>query len=342
MSTNVLDLILPIHATDYVRELFNDSNVGLPLEKYFPTQIQNQIKIRFRTNIRTVNPALFRSFDAETPVGKRPASVETIDLILPPIGEKLRLSEEDQHMLLSGGDTDAIVDLLFDDLKTATRDIAARLELARGDLMTDGVMALPIEQGQTLPVDFQTPSSHRPTAGVLWSDTTNATPLSDETAWLLTLATDQLGFGVPVAAVTSTKVARSYLAKNAEYRFAYAGGSANVPSTLTPDQVAAVRLSYGLPPLELEDEIIAGSRVIADNIFNYIPSGGMGTTQMGPTLEARNLAAGGNPHLAGVDVPGLVGVIETDSDPAAVWTKVAGVGMPILSDRNRFFAATVA
>lgn len=345
---SINDLIFPQVATDFVRELFTSAHTGLPLEQFFPVQLNNNIKVRTRISTRTVVPVSYRVYDAETPVGVRPAQIDVTDLTLPPLGQKLRLSEEDQHFLLyaqaqeaGNPQSDQAVDVLFDDLETITRGIVARLELSRGDLFNDGAMNLPLPNGQTMDIDFQPPGGHTPTAGTLWSDTTNSTPLSDEKAWIYTLKTDQLGFGVPEAAVTSTRIL-NYLAANAEYRAAFYGASINQPRVLSQTDLNSVRGAYGLPPIEVNDEIIAGARVLPDNKFWLIPAGGLGDTQMGPTLEARNLSVGANPRLVGIDVPGLVGVIENDGDPAAIWTKVAAIGMPTLNDKNKFFAATVA
>lgn len=345
---NINELIFPQQATDFVRELFYAEHTGLPMEKFFPTQINNNIKLRFRISTRQVVPAVYRVYDAETPVGLRPANIAVVDITLPPLGQKIRLSEEDLHFLLYAAaqetgnpQSDQIVDKLFDDLETATRAVIARLELARYDLFIDGAMNLPLANGQTMDIDFQPPGGHTPTAGTLWSDTTNSTPLSDEKAWIYTLKTDQLGFGQPEAAVTSTRIL-NYLAANAEYRAAFYGASINQPRVLSQTDLNSVRGAYGLPPIQVNDEIIAGARGLPDTKFWLIPSGGLGNTQIGPTAEALQLAGGGNPRLVGIDVPGLVGVIEDTADPVATWTKVSAVGMPALDDKNRFFAAIVA
>lgn len=342
------ELIFPQQATDFVRELFTSAHTGLPLEQFFPAKTNPSIKLRFRVSTRTVVPAVYRVYDAETPVGLRPANIAVTDVTLPPLGQKLRLSEEDQHFLLYAAaqetgnpQSDRIVDQLYDDLETATRAVIARLELARADLFIDGAMSLPLASGQTMDIDFQPPGGHTPTAGTLWSDTTNSTPLSDEKAWIYTLKTDQLGFGQPEAAVTSTRIL-NYLAANAEYRAAFYGASINQPRVLSQTDLNSVRGAYGLPPIQVNDEIIAGARVLPDTKFWLIPSGGLGNTQLGPTMEGLKLAGGNNPRLVGIDVPGLVGVIEDTSDPVATWTKVSAVGMPALDDKNRFFAATVA
>ena len=66
---------------------------------------------------------------------------------------------------------------IIDDIENHVRAIRARLELAAGDLLTDGKFSLVDENGLTLEADFQVPTAFLPTAATLWTDTANSTPL---------------------------------------------------------------------------------------------------------------------------------------------------------------------
>jgi hypothetical protein len=58
--------------------------------------------------------------------------------------------------------------LLYDDVERHVEAINPRRELAAGDVLTDGKLALVGENGLTLDVDFGVPASNMPTVAKLW------------------------------------------------------------------------------------------------------------------------------------------------------------------------------
>jgi len=342
MPTILYDLLNPADATRFVRSVPDPAS--FTLDRFLPNRTVPGIKTRVRSSMRTIIPALFRVYDAETPIIPRQVSVSTTDLTLPPVGGKSVLNEEDALMMDLAG-ADPVLPALFDDLQNLAVSVKSVLEVARGQLLTNGKMALPIEGGQTMDVDFQVPTANLPTATTLWltgnAPNAAALPLTDELAWITGLANTP-GVGRPARALTSSRVF-SALARTPEYRSAYYGGAPPAGQTmLNVDQFNGVRASWGLPPIEVNDVMVNGVRLIPDNRFLLLPAEPLGETQFGPTAEARNLSRGNNPRLVAADGPGLVGVIQEDGDPPRIWTKVAAIAMPVLFDPARLFTAVVA
>jgi hypothetical protein len=344
MATTLFDLIIPEVATARVRTLPDEATYNL--KQFMPERNINVIKAQLRIGTRNIKPAVFRAYDAETPVVARPGTLQQWDYMLPPLGGKIKLGEEDDHLLYLAGlqspaANAAVIEALYNDLDTLARMVRASMEIGRAQYMSTGICTFPIEDGATLSMDWQVPSGHKPTAATLWSDVTNSTPLTDEQAWIDQLITD--GVGIPSVAVTSTPV-RRYLAANAQYKAALYGNVVPTGLTqLTPGQVNQVRDLYGLPPLVVTDTIINGSRIFPVTKFTLVPGEGVvGETQFGTTSEARQLSGGSNPRIALNEAPGLVGVIQVDGDPPRKETKVAAIGAPIPSDPNRILIATVA
>jgi hypothetical protein len=145
--------------------------------------------------------------------------------MLPPLGGKIKLGEEDEQLLFLAGQQSpaanaAVIEALYNDLDTLARMVRASMEIGRAQYMSPGICTFPIEDGSNLSMDWQVPSGHKPTAATLWSDTANSTPLTDEQAWIDTLIAE--GVGIPSRAVTSTPV-RRLLAANAQYKAALYG-----------------------------------------------------------------------------------------------------------------------
>jgi hypothetical protein len=343
MATTLFDLILPEVATARVRVLPDEANYTL--KQFMPERNISVIKAQLRIGVRNIKPAIFRSYDAETPVMARPGQLQQWDYMLPPLGGKIKLGEEDEQLLYLAGQQSpaanaAVIEALYNDLDTLARSVRASMEIGRAQYMSSGICTFPIEDGSTLSMDWQVPTGHKPTAATLWTDTTNSTPLNDEQAWIDQLISE--GVGVPSRAVTSTPV-RRLLAANAQYKAALYGSV--VPTgltTLTPNQVDSVREIYGLPPLTVYDTIINGARIFPTSKFVLVPGEGtVGETQFGQTTEARQLSSGANPRITFQEAPGLIGLVQVDGDPPRKETKVAAIGAPIPSDPNRILIATV-
>lgn len=345
------DLIEPGVLTGFVRELPVPANYVL--NRFLPDQNIGDIEAAFSTAFKRNRAAMFRAFDAESPIGERD-NFQRSRVALPPISQKMLVGEEERlklEMLRSGGDnTAALIQALYNDAKINTEAILARMELARGQVLTTGKFSFAGENGlKGIEANFGvdtiggTPGSHLPTAPTAWTDLDNSDPLDDMRTWSDTY-TDDAG-EVPAFAITSRQAIGNLL-RNAKVRsrFATLGGT---PSVITKAQLAAVLDAEDLPQLvQYDSQVFVGStatRIIPANMMIYVPAAAasLGNTYWGITAEALELTGLSNPQLTFSQAPGLVGMVTKEGDPVRTWTKVAGLGMPIIADANKLLAATL-
>lgn len=340
------DIIQPSDLTRYSREVpipqdYLLTGPGGPLESV----VVNSIKARIRTATRTIRAAKFRNYNAENYIAGRPWALTVQDVTLPPLGQKIPLTEREllEQAIAGGDNNDDVINQIYDDAETNVRATRARLELAAGDVLADGKFSLVAENGLTLDADWSLASSHKPTAGTLWSNS-SATPLTDEQAWILQMVAD--GSPRPTRAFASLTVV-NYLLRNAEYRAAFWGGNAGQQPNLNQAQINQVRQDYGLPPVTIYDTQIdvdgTTTRVLPVNKFVLVADG-LGETQLGLTAQALTAAARANDvAFTRRDAPGIfTAAYFEDGDRVDRWTSTHAAGMPLIFDASRLLSATVA
>ncbi|MFJ6604732.1 hypothetical protein ACIQM2_17385 [Streptomyces lydicus] len=96
-----------------------------------PTLEQDEVKWRIKDNGRYVNVAKYRAFDASVPFASREAWQTTREGMLPPLGQKRLVGEQEQILLEAsrGADEDRLIDLLYDDTERHVEAIRSRVEL---------------------------------------------------------------------------------------------------------------------------------------------------------------------------------------------------------------------
>ncbi|WP_327413881.1 major capsid protein [Streptomyces sp. NBC_01233] len=313
-----------------------------------PTLEQDEVKWRVKDNGRYVNVAKYRAFDASVPFATREAWQTTREGMLPPLGQKLLVGEQEQILLEAsrGADEDRLIELLYDDTERHVEAVRSRIELAWGDVLTDGKFTLAAENGLTIEVDWGVPAGNMPTAPKLWSDPTSD-PIKDELAWIQYL--DDRGAPAPEMVLTSRK-AFSFLAANNSYRAAYYGSvnPSNTPTaTLTPQQINVVRDNYGLPPVTFYKGQVrvdgVQTKVLPEDRWILLPPdrSKWGQTIFGVTAEALALSRGTNPEITKEDRPGIIITRGAQDDPVQIWTKGAAVGMPVLHTPDAHIVAKV-
>ncbi|MFE3196794.1 major capsid protein [Embleya sp. NPDC059237] len=315
----------------------------------FPTYMLNDVKWRIRDEGRYVNTAKYRAFSASVPQASREAWQLTREGMLPPLGQRLDVDEQQQILLLdatNGANPDRLVELLYDDTERHVESIRSRLELAAGDVILDGKLSLSNENGLTIEIDFGVPAGNLPVAPKLWSDPTSD-PIRDELGWIQYL--EDRGAPTPELVLTSRK-AVSYLATNQAYRSVYFGtaSTATPPAaTLNPDQVNVVRGNYGLPPITLYKAQVrvdgVATKVLPEDRWIMVPPdrSRWGQTMFGRTAESLVLGRGTNPGIFAQDAPGIVITRGVDDDPVRIWTKGAAVAAPVLHAADAHICAKV-
>jgi hypothetical protein len=131
---------------------------------------------------RTNRTARFRAFDARLHVSERDVGV-TKQVKLPPLSTSLSWVSSSGCSWSSpapAGNNGAIIDAIYDDATNLTREVQARMEQARGDVLTDGKFTLAGEGGLTMEADYGVPGGHIVTPGTLWSTTASATIIAND------------------------------------------------------------------------------------------------------------------------------------------------------------------
>lgn len=340
---DIRDLVNPADLIGVVRAL------RLPqftLGNFFPTDTRESVDYSFvRSNADSLQAAPVRAFDAESPIGTRPGVSKTQGS-LPPISQKIPMTEGERLMmeaLFRDNDTsrNRVAQEVFNDAARMVRSVQARVELARGDALTDGIITF-AENGVNFVLDFGVPAVHKVAAATAWSDPA-ADIINDLRTWVQVYV-DTNG-APPERAITSTRVV-SYMLRNTGIRQLLAG-FASTPGIVTREQLASILEAFGLPSIETYDVKVydaAGDkvRVIPDDRFIMLPGGGdvLGQTQYGVTAEALELAGEG--LIDAPDTPGIVAVNWKTKDPVQIWTKAAAVALPVIINPDLLFTADVA
>jgi Phage major capsid protein E len=288
-----------------------------------------------------------QSNNATPAMARREVEHEFTEGVLPPLGDQWTVSELETILLAMehGADDAQLIDAVYEDAEAHVLSIKARLELAAGDLITDGIVTIQ-ENGLILEADFGMTVPFRPTAAVFWSDP--AAPILDDLqAWTRKLVKD--GTGRPGDAMASFEV-MAQLAKNTQIRGAFYGenaaGGATRP-TLTQGQVESVLAGVGVPRIREHDGtvIVDGQtvRTTPENRFFLLPAAKepWAETQYGITAEALALSRNGNPRIEREDLPGIV-VTKWESDrPVRAGTAGSAIALPVLHDPKGHISAQV-
>lgn len=344
---DIWDIISPSDLTAFSRKFALDLPIiqGDPLADILPDRNVRSIKVRVRSLTRTLATARFRTWDAENYIARRPFTLGITELELPPLGQKLDITERELLELALGnaGQNADLLAQIYDDAETNVRATLARMWLAKGDLVTDGKVEISDNGMVGVEADFDMDASHLPTAGVLWSDLDDSTPLTDELNWRKQMVTD----GSPRhTKVKTSETVLNFLLRNDQYKAAFNSNAAASVPDLRPDQLQQVRTTWGLPPIELADEMVehddAMVRIVPEHKF-IMAAPDMGETQWGITAQALEAAAGNSdPAFTRTDAPGIfTAAFKESGERVKRFTSTHAVGLPVIFEKSRLVSASV-
>ncbi|MGW8331183.1 hypothetical protein ACWGLE_25200 [Streptomyces sp. NPDC055897] len=118
-----------------------------------PTLVQDEVKWRVKDNGRYVNAAKYRAFDASVPFASREAWQTTREGMLPPLGQKLLVGEQEQILLETsrGADEDRLIELLYDNTERRAERPETEAFAPRGSMpIFDGAVCSLRTRGWTL------------------------------------------------------------------------------------------------------------------------------------------------------------------------------------------------
>jgi hypothetical protein len=338
--------VTPDALTTFVREV--PTPADQVLDRLLPNKYFDKNTIDFAELTRTNRTARFRAYDGRLHVSERDTSM-TKQVKLPPLSTSISMGELERLQLefaRTGGTNNAvIVNAIYDDATNLTREIQARMEQARGDVLTDGKFTLVGEGGLTMEADYGLPANHQVSPGVPWSTVASATIIANESAWIDTYVATN-GFS-PGGQVVSRRVL-NYMLQNAELR-TLAASLVGTPGLITRPGLDAAMGAYGLPPiLFVYDTVVdvdgTSTRVIPDDRVIFVPPNvaDLGYTAWGVSATGLELVNSSVSDLSFQQAPGIVGVVEKSGPPYREWTFVDAVGMPVLANPKLLMVADVA
>jgi hypothetical protein len=339
----VLDLADPQELAGYVRGIqLEEERNRYQLAAYLPNRNIDEIEYRITSgSLRDPDVAPFRAWDTEAPIGSRQGLTRIMGE-LPPLSKKMRLGEEERlrRRMLDTGDSQPLVDAIYDDAGQLTRSVTGRIELARGEALETAALAIN-ENGVVQTVTFGRKAGHTVTAAIKWDVPGTAVPIADLRSWVQTYI-DSNGTA-PAFGLTSTQVI-SALMLVAEIR-ALATNISGVPALVTLATVQSVFAAFGLPPMVPYDTTVrvagVATRVTNAKKVTLMPPAGepLGNTLFGTTAEAITLAEAR--AISNDQVPGMMATVHNMDDPVSTWTKVAAIALPVLPNPDLTFTATV-
>lgn len=317
-------------------------NVLLPA---FPTRQVNSNTIDFGEIIKTNRTARYRSFDGRIHVSDRDSS-STSRVSLLPLSDSLNKGEyerlQEEFARTSGTNRAILADAIYNDAQNLTNNVYNRLELAIGDVLTDGKLTIN-ENGFNGEADFGVPAGHIVTAGTLWSNVA-APALTNLISWADTYEATN---GVRPAALRVSQAVLRRMQVNTEFINAAVGAAAE-RSRINLDEVNRVLTSEGLPEItvqtvkQVDVDGVTTPTLPSDRVF-FTPEsfGELGYTAWGVTATALELVRSTQVEFAFSAAPGIVGVVDKVGPPYREFTFADAVAMPILTAPKLLFVAKV-
>jgi hypothetical protein len=302
--------------------------------------------------VRTNRLARYRSFDGRIHVSERDsASGKRLSLL--PLSSSLNMGEYERLQLqwarLGGTREQALADAIYNDAETLTNEVLNRLEMAWGDVLSDGILQISEGGigGTAGRIDFGVPGNQKVTVGTAWATSASATPLADLQA-IIDVYIDANG-APPGAILTSNKQHRN-LRKSAEIINAVYGTSsgknrvsANELDDILSGELNGIEL---LAPYDATFDLDGSTvRVLPDDKAILLPQGGadaLGYTAWGISATALELAGSSQSDLTFENAPGIVGVVEKVGPPYRQFTFVDAIAMPVLEDGKKIAILDVA
>lgn len=334
MAANlVYDLIEPAELINYVRAYDNEvlrQEAAFVLDEFLPNVQTEDLEFRIRKGaLNDVDAAEYRAWDTPAPMTGRPGT-SRISGSLGPVSRQIPLGEEEylRQRALDRETNDPIIDAIFEDAERMTRAVQARIELARGDLIDDGVVTI-AENGLVIEADFGRDATMSPTVAVDWSDPT-ATIITELLTYQETYE-DHNGTLPGMLVVPRSMVGN--FALNQEF-LDYASYAGTTPSRVNRQTIDNILSAEGLPPIRVYDGQFrvdgTRTRVLNEDKVYFMPPPGepLGATYYGTTAEALKLRAKG--LIARDAAPGIVAVVTETDHPVQTFTVGTAIALPAM------------
>lgn len=336
--------VSPEDQTAFVRRVPLQSN--LTLSQKFPTVVKQTNKVRFSEITKTNRTARFRAFDGRIHVADRDGASDK-EISMPALSDSRSTGEYERLQIeaarLGGTNVVPMVNAIYDDSEDLTRYVQNRMELAIGDVLTDGKLTIN-DDGYKAETDYGLPAAHRPTAATLWTGA-GALAFSDLIGWCD--AYEEANGFRPGSVLTSRRMVRLFN-QNKEVIDAVAGAQTG-KTRVSLAEAATTLDNEGVPSLwetyETRLDVDGTStRVVADDRVILLPPNPEDLLEIryGLSATALELVGDSRSSLGFEEAAGIVGVVVKEGPPFRQFTFVDAVGMPVLKDVKKLFVAKAA
>lgn len=338
-------VVAPDDLTAFTREVPVPADNVLTSE--FPIEYIDDNTYDFAEIVQTNRAAKYRAFDGRVTVSARDAGSQK-RVALAPLSTSLAMGEYERLQVafaqMAGTNQARLVNAAYNDATQLTREVLNRIELAWGDVLTDGKLTIS-ENGLFSEADYGIPGGHIVAPGTLWSTVATATVVTDIQTWADTWrATNG---SAPGRMKTSQAVLR-LVQRNKEVIDAIYGATAG-RTRVSLQEVNDMLSGEGLPTFDPAYDMsfdVDGvtTRTIADDKVTMLPAdlSTLGSTVMGVSATALELAQSADAELSFEEAPGIVGVVfKGDGVPFRQYVYVDAVGQPVLKNAKRLLVADV-
>ncbi|WP_044109833.1 major capsid protein [Mycobacterium canetti] len=310
-------------------------------------------EIDFVTITRTNRAAKFRHWDGSYWVAQRDTGADKRVRMLP-LGGQLGVGEYERRQIefarVGGTIQSILVDAIFNDLENLTRYVQNRIELAWGDVLTDGVLNID-ENGVQQQLDYAIPAAQKVTAATLWSDHTNATPLTDLITWTGVYSGVN---GMPHGQfITSTAVVQ-HLMQNKQLIDAIKGAQTGT-TWVSIAEINAFLAGFGIPAFVVPTDGQPGGSIYSSSFdvdgvttpafppskLLFLPAdmSALGFTAWGTPTTVMELNA---KNVQVQSAAGIIGILVREEEPPFVKRAfVDAVALPVIADPRKILIATV-
>ncbi|GAA3877870.1 hypothetical protein GCM10022243_48220 [Saccharothrix violaceirubra] len=339
--------VSPDAVTSFIRLV--PATTGFILNELLPDKEFQDIEVDFEELVLTNRVARFRSYDGRVHVSQRDG-MRSGKVRLPPVSSSLNMGEYERLLLeferIGGTRTDALKQAIYNDALRLVREVRNRMELARGDVLTDFKLSMLAGGNEPagLEADYGAPAGHLVAPSTLWSNTTTATPLSDLVAWCDRWKTDNGGAGAG-ALWTSNRVLR--LAQRNKEIIDAVYGATQGRTRVTVEELNNLLESEGIPTIRTYDASVdvdgVTTPIIPDDRLLIAPANGeeLGFTAWGISATALELVRSNEAEMNFAIAPGVVGLVVKEGPPFREFTYVDAVGMPVISNPRALIVADV-
>lgn len=340
----------PVDLTEFVRRVPTPSNLGL--QSMFPSTVRDTTKVNFREITKKNRAARFRAPDGRIHVADRDGATDKVVNMLP-LSDSRNQGEYETLQLemarLGGTRTEALANAIYNDAEDLTRYTQNRVELALGDVLTDGKFTPNLhDELAGVEIDFGVPASHLITLAGNQTWTAGNAATADALA-TLTAACDQYEVtngDRPGWAMTSRSVLRALESQvsliNAVYGAQMGRTSIPMSDLLSTFDNRGIPTDWRTNETKIDVDGV-NTRVIPEDLVILGPSNPEDLLEFryGLTATALELVDSSHVEFGFSQAPGIVGCVVKEGPPLRKFTFVDAIGIPLLKDAKKLMVVKV-